>query len=593
MFNPRILPFTHFINRTRVTRSRKTRVVASAIVFLMASVGTSLLSVTVAQAGGTWGNAVEAAGTAALNAGGNAQIAALSCSSDGNCGAIGFYTVSANDTQAFVMNDVKGTWGSAVEIPGYAALNTGAAVGDVFSIDCPSSGNCSAGGAYTDSASALHAFVVDESGGTWASAEEVPGFASLNTGGLTGSIFSISCTSAGNCSGAGVYGDGLGAAQAFFVDESDGVWGNATEVAGTAGLNAGGLALLSSVSCGSPGNCEAVGSYTDATNVLQDFVVSESGGTWGNAVEIPGLATLNVTGVSSSPNISCSSSGNCSIAGTYGDASKDLQVFVANEVDGAWSSAVEIPGSAALNVGGSASVSGLACSSAGNCNAIGSYTDASNDVQAFTANEVNGVWSSAIEVPGLGVINTGGDAVLLGVSCSANGNCSAGGFYSTGTNTFEAFVVNEVNGSWANAIEVPGTSALDVDNGAAVIAISCSNDGSCVAGGSYSDSSNLGQAFVVDAAANTFAPKAPSIRAASTASGVITISVAGVTATGGAPISGWQYSLNGGAWKKLPGDAHTFHVSHLTPDKKYQVRLRATNSIGSGAASRSASVIVK
>jgi hypothetical protein len=365
------------------------------------------------------------------------------------------------------------------------------------------------------------------------------------------------------------------------------------EVAGTAGLNADGLAFVASLSCGSSGNCVAVGSYTDASNITQDFVVSEAAGTWGNAVEVPGLATLNIMGANAAPSIACESTGNCSAAGTYTDASNDAQVFVANEVNGVWANAIEIPGAAALNAGGAANISTLACSSAGNCSAVGGYTDAAKDIQAFVVNEVDGTWSSAIEVPGLGAINSGGGAVLTDVSCSANGNCSAGGAFTPATNNLQAFVVNEVDGTWSNAIEVPGTSSLNVDDAAAVFAVACSDDGSCVGGGAYTDASNFGQAFVVNAAANIFVPKAPSIRAASSASGVITISVSGATGNGGAPITGWQYSLNGGAWKRLPAKAHPFRVSHLTIDKKYQVRLRATNEIGSGSASRAVSVTVK
>src|ERR1019366_9876673 len=119
----------------------------------MACLGGSLVSVASAQANGVWGLAIVAAGTTALNVGDDAVVLQISCSSGGNCGAIGSYTEGTNDTQAFVMNEANGTWQSAVEIPGLAALNTGDDVGGVLSISCTATGSCSAGGQYTDSAS--------------------------------------------------------------------------------------------------------------------------------------------------------------------------------------------------------------------------------------------------------------------------------------------------------------------------------------------------------------------------------------------------------------------------------------------------------
>jgi Bacterial Ig-like domain (group 3) len=52
-----------------------------------------------------------------------------------------------------------------------------------------------------------------------------------------------------------------------------GSWGKAQEVPGSAALNAGGAARVSSVSCASAGYCAAGGYYTDSSAHLQAFVV--------------------------------------------------------------------------------------------------------------------------------------------------------------------------------------------------------------------------------------------------------------------------------------------------------------------------------
>src|SRR6266852_4641285 len=72
-----------------------------------------------------------------------------------------------------------------------------------------------------------------------------------------------------------------------------------------------------------------------------------------------------------------------------------------------------------------------------------------------------GTWGTAMEVPGLGSLNQGGNAQLASVSCASAGNCAAGGFYTDGSGHTQAFVVSQANGTWAKAIEVPGSGTLN------------------------------------------------------------------------------------------------------------------------------------
>lgn len=89
-------------------------------------------------------------------------------------------------------------------------------------------------------------------------------------------------------------------------------------------------------------------------------------------------------------------------------------------------------------------------------------------------------------------------------------------------------------------------------------------------------------------------PKAPSIRAFSTVQRTITISVTRTINNGGNAITAYQYSLNGGSWRKVSKRSNgTFIINHLVKGKTYRVRLRAINGVGTGAASHEASVKVK
>jgi Peptidase A4 family len=330
-------------------------------------------------------------------------------------------------------------WGTAEEVPGLAALNAGGGAG-INAVSCASAGNCSAGGGYTGNSDDAQGFVVNETGGTWSPAEEVPGLAALNTGG-TANLLSVSCASAGNCSASGLYTVSSGTGQGFVVNETGGTWGTAQEIPGLAALNTGGDARSYSVSCGAAGNCSAVGYYVASSGDLQGFVVSETGGTWGTAKEVPGLAALNTGGTADIYSVSCTSAGNCSAGGQYSDKSGASQGFVVNETGGHWDTAKPVPGLAALNTGGGAGVDSVSCASAGNCSAGGGYTGNSSG-QAFVASETGGTWGTAEDVPGLASLYSGGGAAVSSLSCPAPGNCSAGGEYGT-RHSIQAFVAGE------------------------------------------------------------------------------------------------------------------------------------------------------
>ncbi|HEV2240004.1 MAG TPA: hypothetical protein VGR98_03095, partial [Streptosporangiaceae bacterium] len=141
--------------------------------------------------------------------------------------------------------------------------------------------------------------------------------------------------------------------------------------------------------------------------------------------------------------LSCASAGNCAAGGFYTDGSGHRQALVARETNGTWRPAIEVPGSGALNAGGNAQVASVSCASAGNCAAGGFYTDGSGHLQGFVVSQTNGTWRTAIEVPGLGTLNKGGVAVVNSVSCRSAGNCAAGGPYKDGSGHLQAFVVSQ------------------------------------------------------------------------------------------------------------------------------------------------------
>src|SRR5580698_2050285 len=325
----------------------------------------------------TWGKAIEVPGLARLSAGHGGTLVAVSCSSRGDCAAAGNYDNRSGHGQAYVVSEKNGSWGTAIEVPRLATLNTGGNA-QVTSLSCASAGNCAAGGFYSSDGD-QQAFVVSEKNGSWGKAIEVPGSAALNTG-MSAGVGSVSCASAGNCAVAGTYR--ANAPEAFFVSEKNGSWGKAIEVPGSAAF---GVATVASVSCASAGNCAAAGFSGSITNDAPSgpLVVSEKNGTWGNAIEVPGLAALNVGGNANVESVSCGQARYCAAGGTYRDGAGHQQAFVVSDINGAWGTAIEVPGSAALNTGGSAQVTSVSCASARYCAAGGYYMTSSGDDEAF------------------------------------------------------------------------------------------------------------------------------------------------------------------------------------------------------------------
>jgi hypothetical protein len=369
-----------------------------------------------------------------------------------------------------------GTWGPVQDVPGLAALNAGGNA-SVTGVSCGSPGNCAAVGGYTDSSGHGQAFVVNETDGTWGMAQEVPGSAALNAGGSAGLSY-VSCTSAGNCAAGGDYVDSSGHQQAFVVDESGGSWGTAEEVPGLAALNVGGNAYVTSLACASPGNCAAGGDYLwkpaeppqNSSGPLP-FVVAEVNGSWGTAEEVPGVAAGADGDVGL---VWCAPAGYCAAAGGSGD-----EAFVLDESGGSWRTAGEITIS---------DVRSLSCASPGNCAAVGD-----DGGEASVANEVNGSWGRS-ELVDVAAVNPDGNSYMDSVSCPSPGNCTAVGHAWTGSGADfgKVFMVSESGGVWGTAHVLPG--APNPPAGGPIDAwVSCASTGNCAVAALYETTS-----YVVD-----------------------------------------------------------------------------------------------
>jgi hypothetical protein len=444
----------------------------------------------VAAAPGGWGQAALLPGAGKLGQGG-ADGLAVSCPSTGNCTAGGSYFQSGGNSQIFVISERNGRWGNAEELPGLGALNT-KGDGELAGVSCASPGDCVAAGSYLGSAGQA-GYVAVQKGGRWGQAENIPGLSALSTGEAT--VGSVSCGSPGNCVVGGRYLDGSDQFQAFVATMSNGHWATATEVPGTAALNAGGSAQVTDITCRKAGDCSAAGSYRPSTTTTSGFVVTETNGHWGNAIQIPGLASLNAGGSAAPVTMSCASPGNCVTGGSYRDAASHTQAFLAAQKNGHWNKAAQARGTGALNAGGSAQVTAMSCPSAGNCAAAGVYEATTDHFGLFVITERNGSWGQAAVLPGILSHNKGSSTQVYSLACTSVGNCSAGGYYENAAFREFAFVITESGGRWGSVIEVPGLASLSPGGDSGVTQLSCPAAGHCVGVGYGSSAAHMDEAF--------------------------------------------------------------------------------------------------
>jgi hypothetical protein len=445
-----------------------------------------------------WGEAREVPGTAALNAGGNAAVNAVSCWRPGDCTAGGFYTDASGHQQAFVVDEARGVWGRAQEVPGTAALNAGGGA-QVNAVSCAPRGGCAAGGYYTDSKGNEQAFVVSQRNGRWGRAEEVPGTAKLNVGGLAW-VHAISCASAGNCAAGGTYqtynppGTGDNSYQAFVVSERNGRWAKAETVPGIVALypppdenN-----RLIAVSCSSAGNCTAGGLWWGGCGggnaCARGFLLSLVNGRWHRLVQSGSGGPVS--------SVSCWHAGDCTAAGSSQSVASGSPIygFAQTQIKGRWGRARTF--SPQLNLG----IGSLSCSSRGNCAAGGDEgsceCDAGYTNGAFVLSQRDGRWGKVDNLAGPASLGT-----VTSLSCASAGNCGAGGSgYASndisGTELTKAFVLGERGGRWAVPESPPGLAALDVGANSQVNHVSCPSADSCAAGGYYTDAAGRVQAWL-------------------------------------------------------------------------------------------------
>jgi hypothetical protein len=380
-------------------------------------------------------------------------------------------------------------WGTGVEagVPGNAGAQPAVFLS---SVSCPSAESCTAIGGYHDTASHYQGLLLTATSGTWSSGEQATLPAGANADPVV-NLRSVSCGSPGNCTAVGWYTDSAGHRQGSLLTESAGTWGSGVQAPLPANASTNPAVFVTAASCPSAGNCAAVGSYTDSSNHAQGLLLAQTSGTWPT-----GLAATPPANAHASPgvllnDVSCTTVGNCTAVGNYNDTSTHRQGVLLTETAGTWASGLQAGLPPGTGTNPSVLLGSVSCPSAGNCTAVGWYLDSSNHQQGLLLTETAGTWASGLTAPL--PANAGADphGDVRSVSCASPGNCVAVGSYKDSSNHTQGLLLTQTSGTWSAGLEATLPAGAGPDPNVTLNSVACRSSGTCAAVGWYADSSNF------------------------------------------------------------------------------------------------------
>lgn len=417
------------------------------------------------------------------NASGSAYsgLNAVSCPVAGFCVAVGTYRDDDGRYWGLIDTFSSGTWrataapepakDSAGEAPSLTETQTG-----LTSVSCSSAGNCVAVGSYDDAVGFYYGLIETFSKGSWWPLEAPePSRDGLGTGRGTDAnsyqfagLNSVACTSPSFCTAVGRYKD-ANAVEWPLIDMLRGAaWdavagpepaSNASGAKPGSQAQADGGSYLLSVTCLSQALCTAVGAYLDSSTHIYGLIDSFRDGAWkAEAAPEPAKDISRADAGTDADReegatlaaVACTSPGPCISVGSYKD-SKGFQVGLVDVSGGGnWSTLAAPepssdslggqPGSDATGEAGTA-LKSASCAPTGLCVAVGTYNDSKGNSVGLIDMLRRGTWR-ALPVPApespfqLGIL-VRQTVTVQTVACAPDGFCILGGNYQdTAGNTF-------------------------------------------------------------------------------------------------------------------------------------------------------------
>ncbi len=432
----------------------------------------------------------------------NVNLNAVSCPAAGNCVATGSYQGSSGGQQGVNEILTSGAWSAGTMPTGGLSVNPTNANISPIAISCPAAGSCVAVGNYTDSSGATQGFVETLSAGTWSSmTAPLPATAAASP---VVHLYAISCPSSGTCFAVGTYFDSAVNGRVGLIETlASGSWSATT--APLSGLSPAPSANpgvnLATISCSTSSACVAVGEYNDSSGNTQGLIETLASGSWS-------ATTAPLSGLSPAPSgsgadaqlttVSCPASSACLVLGSYKDSSGNFQGLIETLASGSWS-ATTAPLSGLSPAAGSSPGVGFtqaSCASATSCVGVGSYVDSSGNFQGLIETLTSGSWSATTAPLGANPPAAANPlADLKELSCPAAGSCVAVGNYTDSSGNTQGLIDTLSSGTWIGAAAPLGSlnPSAASDPAVGLYSLACPDATSCMAVGSYDDSTGAQQ----------------------------------------------------------------------------------------------------
>jgi hypothetical protein len=430
----------------------------------------------------------------------------MSCPTGGSCVQVGTYADASGHVQGLIETLSGGGWAATTAPLNGLSPPAGANPNvSLSTVSCPESGSCAAVGAYTDTSGATQGLIETLAGGSW-SATAAP-LSGLNPpAGTTpnASLFTVSCPASGSCVAVGSYSDSSGHGEGLIETLAGGIWSATTAPLSGLSPSAGTFAFLIGVACASTGACAAVGQYSDSSGNGQGLIETLTGGTWSaTTTPLSGLSPAAGTNpaVFVRVALSCPAIGWCVAMERYTDSSGNVQGLIVTLAGGSWS-ATTAPMSGLSPPAGANSLlffSALSCPAAGSCVGVGEYADTSGHPQGVIEVLTHGTWTpTTAPLDGLAPPSSGPAVSLDAVSCPATGSCVAVGTYTDTSANVQGLIETLAGGGWsATTAPLSGLSpATGTNPNVSFRALSCPVTGSCAAFGKYTDTSGNQQGLL-------------------------------------------------------------------------------------------------
>jgi hypothetical protein len=326
-----------------------------------------------------------------------------------------------------------------------------------------------------------------------------------------GHLFAVGCWAPGSCEAGGYYAARAGDVPVT-VSETKGKWARAEQLGQPSNAAASSDAEVSSIACPAAGSCAAVGAYSYGIGTdQQGFTATLAKGKWSAASTIKLPANSAKTVDDGLYTVTCTAPGSCEAAGYYTDTAGKTQLMAVAETKGRWQRAVQIASPPNAGPDPAEAIAALACPRPGYCAAVGSYADASFYFHGFVASETNGKWGRAAEVALPANAATDPYAELDGVACSSVGSCVAVGSYEDSSALGLVIAVSESKGKWGRAapIALPSNTGTTPGDSGQLFGLSCSAAGSCAAVGGYATNADGTGAMAVTEAKGRWGQAVP------------------------------------------------------------------------------------